>query len=108
MIKFSCSATGDVQMLQPHAEMLLQAIGKELGERGVITPAEMPAAIAALTAAGERDRHRREDEESDSKDDDDKDQDVNANQVGLSQRAYPLVEMLKRALEADKSVMWGL
>ena len=33
MIKFSCSATGDVQMLQPHAEMLLQAIGKELGER---------------------------------------------------------------------------
>jgi hypothetical protein len=107
MIKFSCSATGDVRMLQPHAEMLLQAIGKQLGERGVITPSEMPAAIAALAAAGERDRHRREDEESDGKDDDE-DQDVNANQVGLSQRAYPLVEMLKRALEADKPVMWGL
>ncbi|MGE4071386.1 MAG: DUF1840 domain-containing protein [Lysobacterales bacterium] len=108
MIKFSCSATGDVQMLQAHAEMLLQAIGKELGERGVITPAEMPAAIAALTAAGERDRHQRADEESDSNDGDDEGKDVNANQVGLSQRAFPLVEMLKRALEADKPVVWGL
>lgn len=106
MIRFSSNATGDVQMLRAHAEVLLAAIGKELGERGVITPAEMPAAIAALESAGQRDRHDRqvlEAEEDESEDDD-----LNSNQVGLSQRAFPLVEMMKRAQAEDASIVWGI
>lgn len=106
MIRFSCSATGEVNMLDVHAEMLLTAIGKTLGERGVITPAEMPSAIAALESAGQQDRHARQDEEVES-DESDEDE-MHSNQVGLSQRAFPLVEMMKRALEADVSIIWGI
>jgi len=106
MIRFSCSATGDVKMLAAHAEILLEAIGKTLGERGVITPAEMPAAIAALELAGQIDRHARQTEEAETDQTDDAE--VHSNQVGLSQRAFPLVEMMKRAVTADATILWGI
>lgn len=107
MIRFSSNATGDVQMLRAHAEILLAAIGKELGERGVITPAEMPAAIAALESAGQRDRHERQALEAEEQDDSD-DEDVKSNQIGLSQRAFPLVQMMKHAQAEDASIVWGI
>ena len=46
MIKFSCAATGDVAMLDAHAELLLSLIGREKGERGAIAVADMADAIA--------------------------------------------------------------
>ena len=107
MFKFTCSATGELQMLSLNARHLLELIGKVPDERGVITVAEMPAAIARLQSAGERDRHQRlADEPSPEKDGDAAE--LHFNQVGLGQRAFPMVEMLKRAHAAGVPILWGV
>ena len=56
MVKFSCKATGGFEMLDRHADQVLAAIGKERGERGIVTVEQIPGAIAALRALGARDR----------------------------------------------------
>jgi delta 1-pyrroline-5-carboxylate dehydrogenase len=109
MLKFTSTATGDVTMLDAHAEQLLTLIGKEKGERGVITVAEMAEAITRLQAAGAQDRHARQSEDVEPTGEDENDeQDARSNQVGLSQRAFPLIEMLKRALAEGEPVLWGI
>ncbi len=107
MFKFTCSATGELQMLGVNARQLLELIGKEPGERGVITVEEMPAAIAQLQSAGERDRHQRLAEEPVPEKDGDEPE-MHFNQVGLGQRAFPMVEMLKRAHAAGAPILWGV
>jgi Fe-S cluster assembly ATPase SufC len=49
--KFKSQAAADVIMLQSNGEQMLAIIGKEPAAQGVITAAQMPAAIAALEAA---------------------------------------------------------
>lgn len=107
MFKFTCSATGEVQMLSVNARQLLELIGKEPGERGVITVAEMPAAIARLQSASEKDRHQRLTEEPVPEKEGDE-AELHFNQVGLGQRAFPMVEMLKRAHAAGAPILWGM
>ena len=51
LYKFKSQATGDLIMLEPQARRLLGIIGKEPSARGIIEPAQMSAAIAALEHA---------------------------------------------------------
>lgn len=94
-------------MLTAHAAQILSILGKEIGERGVITVAEMPDAIARLQLAGGQDRHARQTDDAQSSVEGD-DPILQSNQVGLAQRAFPLVEMLRHALAAGEPVLWGL
>ena len=100
MVKFSSKATGSFEMLDGHAEQVLAVIGKQVGERGIITREQIPGAIAALKAAsaraGESARRAR------PPDDDEEEP------VSLGQRAFPLLDMLERAQAADEPVLWGV
>ena len=49
--KFRSKAAGDLIMLEPHGDQLLRLLGREPAPKGIIEPAQMPAAIAALQAA---------------------------------------------------------
>ncbi|HEY5633767.1 MAG TPA: DUF1840 domain-containing protein [Burkholderiaceae bacterium] len=100
LYEFKCRATGSVVMTQPVAERLLAIIGKPAGARGIITVAQMPAAIAAIEAAVADERAQAAPEEEDE----------NAGaqaRVTLAQRAWPLVDMLKAAAKAERDVTWG-
>jgi hypothetical protein len=92
--KFKSPATGDLIMLGPNGDQLLQAIGRAPAPQGIIEPADMPAAIAALQAAIAADEQAREEQDKPAP-------------VGLRQRLWPMVEMLRRAQAADKPVVWG-
>ena len=48
---FKSPATGNLIMLQPNGERVLEIIGKDSGAKGIILPEQMPAAIAALESA---------------------------------------------------------
>ena len=99
--KFKSKAAGDVIMMGPNGDQVLRLIGKEPAAQGIIEPGAMPAAIAAIeqaiaaeeaakaSAANERD-------------------DVPHDRVSLRQRAWPLVEMLKRAQAAQQEIVWGV
>jgi len=94
LYKFRSPATGDVIMMGPQGDQLLRLLGREPAPKGIIEPAAMPEAIAALQAAV--------DAEEKPNEEDDK-----PRPVGLRQRVWPMVEMLKRAHAAGKPVTWG-
>ncbi len=108
MIHFRSPATGDVQMLEAHGRHLLSVIGKSDSERGVITPAEMAEAINRLEAASRQDLQDHEQAVRAQTEQDDDEVRVEPDRVGLAQRSFPLVQMLKRALAAGEPVLWGV
>jgi len=93
--KFKSKAAGDVIMLPGNGDQLLRAIGREPAGKGIIEPADMPGAIAALQAAIAADESPPEAEDKPAP-------------VGLRQRFWPMVEMLRRAQAAGEPVVWGV
>ena len=91
--KFKSKAAGDVIMLQPQGEQLLRLIGREPAAKGIIEVAEMPAAIRALQdAAAQGDTAEADGEHG----------------VGLKQRVWPMIEMMKRTHAAGEPIVWGV
>ena len=58
--KFKSKAAGDLIMLEPQGRRLLDIIGKDAGPKGIITAAQLAAAIAALEAAVAQDEAQRQ------------------------------------------------
>ena len=107
--KFKSKAAGDVIMLGPNGDKVLGILGKDATPQGIIEPAQMPAAIRALTdavAADDAARARRA--KGEDADADDASAGSARDPISLRQRVWPLVEMLKRAQAADESVTWGV
>ncbi len=105
LYKFKSQATADVIMLEGSGQQMLKIIGKEAGAQGVITVEQIPAAIAALEAAviaheAAQKRAGRPPAEGEEKPEGDG--------VMLRQRAAPFIDMLRRAAEAGKDVVWGV
>jgi Domain of unknown function (DUF1840) len=94
--KFKSAATGDLIMLGAHGDQLLKLLGREPAPRGIIEVADMPAASAALLAAITQDETPPEDDEAAQP------------AVGLRQRLWPMIEMLRRAQEGHAPVVWGV
>lgn len=104
LYEFKCRATGSVVMTQKVAERILSIIGKSPGPTGIIVQAQMANAIAALEQAVAQERAQGEPVEED-------DEWSRHNQpppVSLNQRAWPLIEMLRAALAADREITWGV
>jgi hypothetical protein len=92
--KFKSKAAGDVIMLQPHGEQLLRLIGREPAAKGIIEVAAMPGVIQALqNAAAQGEAPTDGDGERG---------------VGLKQRVWPMIEMLKRSHAAHEPIVWGV
>ena len=51
LYKFKSRATADLIMLEPQGRQIVSLIGKTPGASGIVTVAQIPAAIAALEAA---------------------------------------------------------
>ena len=115
MYRFKSRAAGDLLMLGPHGDALLRALGREPSPRGIIEPAGMAAALAALQAAIEADDAQRAargtaegvepvvaEGESGGADASSRDG------VSLRRRLWPMVEMLRRAQAEDEPVVWGV
>lgn len=106
LYEFKSKATGTVVMTQKVAERLLAIIGKSPGPTGIIVPAQMPQAIAALEAAVAAEPAQATAEQDDARDLDDEERAARA--VTLAQRAWPLIDMLRSALAADREITWGV
>ena len=104
--KFKSKAAGDVIMLGPTGDQVLRLIGKDPAPKGILEPAAMPAALAALERAIADDEARRDEARREAQ----AQGRVAAAEEGVSlrQRAWPLAEMIKRAQAADKEIVWGV
>jgi Domain of unknown function (DUF1840) len=107
LVTFKCHSAPDVIMLENLAQYLIGIVGKHLGQRGVITHDELDNAIARLEAAivvdkkeiAEKDGHFHEGEEG---------HDHHELPIGLAQRAYPFLDMLRAAKRDNTDVIWGI
>lgn len=111
---FQSRATADLIMLAAPAEQILQLLDKSLGEPGIITVEQIPAAIAALEQAVAEDEQRRQaiQQELESISDEQSAQAAAASAelgaVSLHQRVVPFVEMLRRSAQEGKPVTWSV
>lgn len=97
LYKFKCKAAGDVIMLGPNGDQVLRIIGKEPAAQGIIEAADLRAAIAALEAAVATEEATALAGEA-----------APGERVSLRQRAWPLLEMMKRAQRAAQPIVWGV
>ncbi|MBK1614869.1 hypothetical protein CKO44_15470 [Rubrivivax gelatinosus] len=95
--KFRSKATGDLIMLGPHGDQILRLLGRDPAPQGIIEPGAMAAAIAALEAASAAD-----DEGGDA------DDAPGSSAVSLRRRAWPMIQMLRRAQAEGESIVWGV
>ena len=109
MYKFKSRVTGDLIMLEPNGRQMLKILGRTdegARTRGILEPVDMPAAIAALEAAIVADEQRRK--EAEAKALEEGEALPPAEGISLRQRATPFIAMIRRCLEADKEIVWGV
>jgi hypothetical protein len=109
IIEFKSKATGGFFMTEPVMKMVFSAIGQEFSEKGIFTEEQLPIARAKLQAIVEQSRMA---DRSRLKSHDEAVHEGEASAkdlpVGLSQRAFPLLEMLTAAEKKNVPVVWGV
>lgn len=109
LIVFHSKSSAEVLMFAQHALPILRSAGKkfesdQLPERGVITREHLADAIRGIEGAMAITKETDEHPDSDD-DNDDKVHPINE-PVSFRRRAYPLLAMLKLALEKQEDVQW--
>ena len=117
LYKFKSRSTADLILLEPHGRRLLQIIGKEPGRTGIVTVAQIPAAVAALEAAVLEEERRAAAARAQATDaqnnaaEEEAEEDAGApgdgDSVSLRQRAAPFLDMLRRSVDGGHDVVWG-
>jgi hypothetical protein len=106
LVTFSSKAGADILMLAQHAKPLLTIIGKtddkDLLMRGVFMPEQLKEAIMRLEQAIAAEPKQTHEDDQDS----DLPKDALTMPVGLRQRSFPLLDLLKRAQTQQVPVMW--
>ena len=103
LYKFKSRATADLIMLEPQGRQVVTIMGKTPGPNGIVTVAQIPAAIAALEAAVAAEEAVPADDVAQESTTQER-----PDTVRLRQRVTPLIDMLKRSAAADVDVVWGV
>jgi MoxR-like ATPase len=107
LYKFKSKATADLIMTEPVGDRILRLIGRAPTPKGILAVGDMPAALEALHAAIEADEAiRRAAAESD--DEATQAEAAARDHISLRQRAWPFVEMVKRAQDGRADIVWGV
>ncbi|MFN7724925.1 MAG: DUF1840 domain-containing protein [Rubrivivax sp.] len=120
--KFKSPATADLLMMGPQGDQLLRLLGREPAAQGIFEAAALPGLVQTLKAAIDAEEARLAAAaaaraeglagaglagEGAGAEDEGDTMAAGLNAVALRQRAWPLLEMFKRASEAGKPVVWG-
>ncbi len=106
LVIFRSKAGADITMFAESARRIFEIIGRPESARGVITVEQIPDALQRLTAAVEQEKaqHR---SSAETADDEVANKGLQARGVTFSQRAFPLIEMLRAAQKKGADVTWG-
>jgi hypothetical protein len=103
LYKFKSKAAGDVIMLGPNGDQVMRILGRDPAAKGIIEVAAMPAAIVALEAAIAAAETAAATPAAAGAP-----ESPGADRISLRQRAWPLIEMMKRAHDAGEPIVWGV
>ena len=102
--RFKSKADADLIMMGPAGDTVLRTIGKEPAPQGIIEAAALPAAMRAIEAAVAADETARKAAGADAPGDGA----GHGDKVSLRQRAWPLLEMMRRAQAEGADIVWGV
>ncbi len=106
LYKFKSKAAGNVIMTAPVGDRLMRLMGREPAIKGIFLPDQMPQAVALLIAAIEDDDARRQallaEAEAEGR------PLPMMEGISLRQRAWPLIEMMRRAHAEEHEIVWGV
>ena len=109
LFKFKSQATSDLIMLDADARRLLKIMLGHDPVKGIVQCTDLPSVIAALEQAVAQDQAERQQRtphtETNAPGEEDR---VAFNAVSLSQRAAPMLKLLKRSLAEESDVVWGV
>lgn len=104
--KFKSPAAGDVIMLGPQGDLVMALLGREPAAKGIFEVSDMPGILALLQAAVDGDTGGTGNNDASDKSGSD---DATAQPaVGLRQRLWPLIDMLRRCHAAGEPIVWGV
>lgn len=106
LYKFRSKAAGEVIMVGPVGDEILLIIGRQPSPQGVIASATLPVAMRAIEEAIAREESQPPQPDTGSAE---RDPDLLRDErVTLRQRAWPFVEMMKRAHAENADIVWGI
>lgn len=108
MYRFKSKVTGDLIMLEPNGRQILKILGKDESalEKGILLPEQMPQAILALETAIALDEAARSEQAKQALEKGETPERPEG--ISLRQRATPFIAMIKRCLQDDKEIVWGV
>lgn len=110
LYKFKSKAAGDVIMLQPNGQRMLEIIGKHTAAdpsvKGILLPEQMPQALEALQAAVTLEDTQRKEAIAQAQAEHLPAPRFEA--VSLRQRALPFMEMIRSSLKENEAIIWGV
>jgi hypothetical protein len=108
LYKFKSKAGSDVIMTGPGGDEVLGLLGKSAAPKGILEAADMPAAIQALESAVAAEDAAREQAEAEAAAEGRSLPPRGDASVSLRQRAWPLLELMKRAHPKGHDIVWGV
>lgn len=108
LYKFKSKAGGDVIMLGPDGDQLMRIIGREPAPKGILLLADLPAALKALESAVLAEEQTTAAGAGDAPGADAERDEPRSSRVALRQRAWPLMDLIRRALSSEHDVVWGV
>jgi hypothetical protein len=110
LYQFKSKVTGNVIMLQPNGEHVLEVIGKHSAAdpsvKGILLPEQMPQALAALAAAIAQEEAAHAEAVAQAKAEHVPPPPLAA--IGLRQRALPFMDMIRECMKANEAITWGV
>ena len=103
LVTFTCEAHGDITMFGDVAEHFIKLMGHSGAIPGAIAAKDIPASLERLQKAIEESKEEEIDDEAKDNDEDEEDDEP---RTTLAVRAFPLIEMLTAAADAECSIMW--
>ena len=106
LYRFKSRETGDLVMLKPHGQRILEVLGKDPEGPGILVPDQMPAAVAALREAIRQEEalQQKLKDEAEARGE----LPPAFDPVNLRVRSAPFIEMLQRCEKARVDIVWGV
>ena len=108
LIIFKSKAAGDVMMFGDVAHSLMEIMGKDPGDKGIVTVEQLPVSIARLKADVAQDKAERSVVDHDERVFEKTPEGGKREHVSLARRAVPLIELLEFSLKEGEPVVWGV
>jgi hypothetical protein len=107
LVIFRSKAAADITMVAENARRMFEVIGRPESARGVITAEQVPDALQRLTTAVDQEKAQHRAASAEAAIDEQEGKGSSARGVTFSQRAFPLMEMLRAAQKKNADVTWG-